>query len=313
MKRILYETVRAAQRASDHTGMAFLRRLVQELLIVSPFLLLLSIAVGTRTHVDTFEPVAYPAWMQSRIRAYIDPVSQVEAIVEQGQPHVQPEATRETAFLWLKEFDEGKLRELPSMHSDDSMREGVKNQILQAADALCKGLGQMGRNALRGGNAKRASADVLLAIELAQRLKYNDLYSVGMMSQRQRNLLEILANAAPGLDAEAKRAARSRLVAVMESNQSLAPIVVRARQHWAASQVSGGKVALSIEDVGRLVSNEGWASNQPVQQQVEQRLNRMLFASRASDLPEYVSETGYAGTMEQATARTMRDLIEMLK
>lgn len=313
MKRILYETVRAAHRASDHSGMAFLRRLVQELLIVSPFLLLLSIAVGTRTHVDAFEPVAYPAWMQSRIRAYIDPVSRVEAIVERGQPHVQPEATRETALLWLKGFDEGKLKELPSMHSDDSMREGVKNQIIQAADALCKGLGQMGRNALRSGDAKRASADVLLAIELAQKLKYSDLYSVGMMSQRQRNLMEILANAAPGLDVKSREAARSRLIAVKDSNQSLVPIVVRARQHWAASQVSGGKVAFSIEDVGRLVSSDGWVSGQPVQQQVEQRLNRMLFASRTSDLPEYVSETGYAGTMEQATERTMHDLIGMLK
>lgn len=280
--------------------MAVLKRLTQEFLLVSPLVLLLSVSVGTRTHVDTFEPVEYPSWLQQRVLGYIEPMRAYEKLKSKGDLVGMPDETCAMAMHWVQEFKQGRLQELPAVHAEDNMRDGVKGQISGAIDDMAWALSKIAEQYRITGMPAKAASRLALGMELTQFGKYNDLYSVAQLGQRQRKLLGQLEELMFELDASEIVALKDRLDAVRSTDRSLSPLVVRARQLAEIHREAMGEEPSPIEEVGRVVYAGNLIHESAEKVDVSRALQELTLVYSGGTIPDFIPETRFAWSAQDS-------------
>ena len=202
------------------------RKLIDEVLVVSPLVFILCITVQARTRVDSFVPYEYSRTLEQRICAYVEPVRMVECLLQKGVMKADSRQLRGLAPAWRDLTAEGVLRPLPPEAPDDSTKDGIKAQIQRAAEVLATSLQYLSRKEAERGSYYMAASDTVLAMEAVQGVKYSDLHSVGMLSVRQSASLVLLKDVASKLTPEQKSNIAARLSKLERGERSLAEAVL---------------------------------------------------------------------------------------
>ncbi len=215
------------------------RRFLNEILVVSPLLLIAGITVNARTRVENYVPVQYSSGLNQQIAAYVEPVRLVEEATRRGAYLADPVRIRQIGLTWRNMTRQGVLEPLHPEMAEDSCREGIKGQIRAAADDLASALQFLAQEGLSEGRAYEASQDAVLAMEAVQGLKYSDLFSIGMFSVRENASLVVLEKAAAHLSPLEKSNIAARLETLRAGAKPLADIVMttqRVRRTEVANQ-----------------------------------------------------------------------------
>jgi hypothetical protein len=202
------------------------RRFLNEILVISPILLIAGITVNARTRVETYSPVQYSNSLNRQIAAYIEPVRLVEEACANGSHMASPPRVRQIGITWRNMTRQGTLVPLHPEHADDSSREGIKSQVRQAADELASALLYCAHRSLREGKPFQAAEDAMLAVEAVQGVKYSDLFALGLFAVRENASLVVLNQALPMLSQSERLNIAQRLEAVKEQAKPLANIVI---------------------------------------------------------------------------------------
>ena len=203
-----------------------LRKFMNELLLVSPLVLLGAITVHARTAVNAFEPTQYSPNMNSRIAAYIEPVRFVEKELYGGYYNADSYRVRQVGKMWRDLTLSGVLKALPPEAKDDNTRDGIKGQIRKAADELASGLQYVAKQEAKEKNYYQAAQDAVLALEAVQGIKYSDLYSVGMFSIRQEASVDMLNELAPKLQEHERVLIQERLDRIQRREKPITEVVM---------------------------------------------------------------------------------------
>jgi len=268
-----------------------LRKFINELLVVSPFLLVGGLTVQARTRVENYVPDQYSIQLNRKIMAYSEPVRLVETALAEGISHVDAVQVRKIAETWRNMSHDGALQPLMPETRDDSTRDGIKSQIRKAADDLASALQYVAKKEIRNGRYFAAANDAILSVEAIQGFKYSDLYSVGMLSVRQNGAFMIVQSVAPKLNAQERAALTRRLMAVRQNEKPLAELVL-ARQRvtiQGESQnpllgVSATQLDLMIQLATAIDRNDSAESMAPM---VDELKRLAVSSSGDSFLPEF--------------------------
>lgn len=278
-------------------------------MLVSPVVLMLCVGVGTRTHVDNFEQIGYPDWLQKRMLAYAPFVEEYETKCQSNALAADPNAVREMAKTWVRAVEDGTLKPLPSVDDSDCMREGIKSQISRVVDNVSAALSLMGRQNLATGHPRRAADDLTLGMELAQTLKYYDLYTVGEMSLRQRHLILAIGSVLPKLDQPARTRMERRLHALRRSDQKITSLIVRARQLSNIELARKGAKKTYIEDVSKIVYAGNLIHEAGERTKITRALKELNVAYSGEFPPAYWTEARYAWTSQAAQTAELDALL----
>lgn len=293
--------------------MALARKLVHELMVVSPVMLILGIAVSARTRVDDFEPIGYGTDLQQRLTAYVVPVREVSKLSHAQRSKRHPDRVRKVAAYWVELGKRGTLQPLPPSDSSDSLREGVKAQVFRSVDYLAKELLHLSDADIRAGKHDLAADDLLLGLELLAILKYSDLYAVGLSSLRQRQMLASLGSISGTISAKKATEAGRRLAELERGGSSLGRLVAQARRQFVEGSRRAGIERQSIEEVDRfvLVGNVVRRSN-PSEAETKAVDRLLLAAADDKEVPPYFSEIRFAWHGNRSMRAALKETFELL-
>jgi len=280
---------------------------------VSPLVLLAALTVGTRTYVDEFEPVAYDAQLQASIAAYVGPIRSVARILSETQGAERVAAARIVAAEWIERSRRRELRPLPPSDPEDSMREGVKAEILKSSEALASILFEAARDAAASGNFSLAAHDALHALEVSQVVKYSDLYSVGLVSLRQRQVLEFLYRLAEHLDATTAKVVLARLHSFANTERPLLTLVLRSKRNSARADSARSSANGNGEE--SVDSNQGLnlASLNGDSGTIQKTFEALSLSAEDGKLPSYLPEVRFAWSSQSQLERRKASLLNRLQ
>lgn len=282
------------------------RKLVNELLVAGPFLMLAIISIRTRTNFDPWEAPRNTAEVEARVDAYVEPV---RAITLLGQDPA-PEAVRSVAKRWLEAADSKRLLELPPCSYLETVRDGVKGQIVTEHNRLCMMVYGIAEAEKKAGDSDRAASDALLAYRLAEVVKYSDFSTVYECSRNQIRFLEFLANVAPAAPRsgnEVRRVLKSSDVQLEKLNR----VLYRMRTLHQEAMRARGQEALPIEDVqqyaqiGTLIQTRCDVDNL-------RQVRRMILASNG-DMPHILTVTKQAWQIESRRAELAQRVLRLCR
>lgn len=188
---------------ANHKNMGA-KRLVGDILIASPLIMLCSIAFEARFSEPRFESYAYSDERQAVILSYADLVREWHSITALPR-HERADRIRALATDWTKRIRHGEVGPLPKCNFLDSSRSGVKNEICVALDQFCAHLTGLAE-ATVATDPKQAATDYENALTILGSYKFSDLDSIGYIALRERTVL-VSMNARIGSFAPEQRAA----------------------------------------------------------------------------------------------------------
>lgn len=269
------------------------RQLIDKLLVLSPLVLIAGIAVHARTATDPYEIPHYSAGLQARVTAFRQPVRWV-AELERRRGEITLVEVVEIADRWIEWHEQGRIGPLPSIRPGDTMREGAKLEIFQASERLMSELTRRARTAEEGDRPMLAAELLRKALQVSNVTKYSDLYSAGTIAMRQRTALNQLEGLAPKLSEDERVIVASQLEEALSDEQSIVPLVARARRQFYTDSRRRGIERVPIEEVGVLVELPVDSASPSRLRTIGRSLQARLLAG--TDTPGYLTETQYACT-----------------
>lgn len=122
-------------------------------------------------------PVApeYGPLTHGKINAYAPAVQLSSSLVANKSTPASLSETNRIARFWIKQFQEGILRDLPQVAPDDTARTGVKSEILTARNAIQWHLSRNAATAIQAGDKLAAAECFVTLIELADVCRRSDI------------------------------------------------------------------------------------------------------------------------------------------
>ncbi len=230
------------------------RTLVNKLMIIAPFVLMSSIALKARTTLPDFEFVACNKAENHEIENYRDVVAATEEACPVGQLLDLGQA-RKLAKMWIDGAQSGKLQSLDSVAFEDTMRDGVKAEILHANMLIAESLNEYARDEIKQGKFDLAAKDTVLAAKALDVTKFSDFASLSACAMVQRRSLESVTLLLPKVSPSVRDMLYAQ-VAGMKSNETvLGRLAMRERQLFLQYQLRIGmdlaEVKKSEEEVSR--------------------------------------------------------------
>lgn len=269
------------------------RQLIDKLLVISPLVLIAGIAVHARTSTDPYEIPQYSADLQARVTAFRQPVRWVVEL-ERRRDEITLGEVVEVADRWIEWHEQGRIGPLPSIRPGDTMREGAKLEIFQASERLMSELTRRAHAAEENETPALAAELLGKALRVTNVTKYSDLYSAGTIAMRQRAVLKQLEDLAPKLSEVEREGMANQLEKALSGEQSIVPLVARARRQFYTESRRQGIDRVPIEEVGVLVELPGDSASPSRLRTIGRSLQARLMAGMGA--PGYLTETQYACT-----------------
>lgn len=145
---------------------------------------------------DRYEPVALSPEMHRMVSAYIGPMQRY-AKVFRGESRPEVDDVEAVADSWIRDYETGKIGELLMRNGDDSCREGVKSQIVDARDTMACALRNAAQTAAQNGDWGQSARWYRKAGKLLEILKYSDLPQLSASLGYQNTILAAAAALPP--------------------------------------------------------------------------------------------------------------------
>lgn len=264
------------------------RKLILHLMVLSPAMLLSSIAIESRIGFEALEEPAILPESQQRITAYVDLVRQTEQTLGEGT-QATPDEVRRLAQMWIDGARSGHLRSLLPQHPQDSPREGARGQIFESRARVLGFLQTLARAQVHRGEYSQAAQDALRVVWVAETMKYSELYVVGASSMEQRTALTHLLQALPHLPEDEVALVRAECQEVLDRQEPIDKLIQLSRQQFQTGSVGGGAFALSGEDGQKLAAIETMVRSDADPDRVIDEIRRTLSGSHSAGMPIYLS------------------------
>jgi hypothetical protein len=287
------------------------RKLIYELMVVSPLLLLASIAIQARTFVDDFEFEAYDAETQRHLTALVEPLNLAYSVRQAQGPEERIEARR-VAQRWIELAEEGSIRPLPPQYVADTMISGVRHQIVRSQARLVEVLAAHSAQAQSEGKPLEAAEDLSLAFRITGLMKYSDLASAGFWATSQRRLVGRameLAQEEPAV----RDALAGALLAVRDEQEPLDGLVVIRRKQYGEISRSVGHESFREADINNLLAVNHLLSMPSDDDVIEEAIKRARESSRRVMVPQLLSEIQLAWSAERTLRRDLDRALATLK
>lgn len=168
-----------------------LQRFIHELMLATPFVVMLALGVQARTSPSDFEPYTYSDNLQTRLLAYGDALRYAESKGIRPGHTSSLEMYEVVAAEWVRRAEAGVLKELPAENALDTVRDGVKSEIRSTLINLSNGLNREVRELPDDAIERRLRA-FELSNRLHQLIRYNDHYAIGYVAARNQVWLDTL-------------------------------------------------------------------------------------------------------------------------
>ncbi|HVL40309.1 MAG TPA: hypothetical protein VM328_13040 [Fimbriimonadaceae bacterium] len=279
-----------------------LRRVVYQVMMLAPIWLMAALGLYERTYQDDYQFPALVPREHDRVTAYVDIMRRSKPLLALNLGSHHPEhdpAIVELAREWIRQAEAGKLESLHPAFHGDTMREGVKSDILSSKCRLTSYLVSIGRRLHGKGRAEEAAGAFILALRMGEVAKYSDLTTVSASNLQQRAALEHLETLLPELDPQQLEPVRQALADHEARQKRIEPIVLLVRRQYATYRAAKGEPVLPIEDV-------------PADSD-ETHHGRTLLASGSEDLPVIANQVRVAIGTQTAYVRSVQRLLSSLK
>jgi hypothetical protein len=285
------------------------RMLAYRLMVLSPILYIGSLALRARTHVNVFEFTACTQKQHHAISAYQPFVTEAAPFRSMYPRDLNRPALRQVAKSWISGSKSGDLQPLLPVHIHDFVRDGIKQEVYRSADLMVMHLMTIAKYEVKEGKADQAAEDLVLAMQLAEVLKYSDPYAVAHSGMQQRSALGHIQEYLPFMSQQAIERCREQLIAVRVQQQPLDHLVRWMRQLYNAERIRQGHEASPIEEVDRFLAmnrmnpEEGLATFTSVP--------RPVWAS-TGEVPTMLGELRMASNSQTNFVRKLDEQIEAL-
>lgn len=229
------------------------RKLMNELLVAGPFLMLAIISIKSRTHFDPWEAPRNPPDVEARIDAYVEPMRLAKPVLDMPPGKDRSEVLVRVASHWVELHGEGVLKPLPLCSHVDSLRDGVKGQVVTAKNAMVSDLIVLAGTEADRGDTSLAARYGLLAFRLAEVLKYSDFSTVYDTVRGQLRVLRLCEELWPSMSDTDRAAVIETVSGSTQDTHQLKTLVLHARNLHAQSLRAQGLERLPIEDAQQFV------------------------------------------------------------
>jgi hypothetical protein len=262
------------------------RKFIQELMVAGPFLLLAILATNARTRFDPWVTPSNPPLVESRLDAFVEPMRQIRRSGWRADRRAD-DLARTAAAIWLSAHAAGKIGDLPPAVLDETMRDGVKGQIVTTRNAIALQLLELAENASSAGRHDQAAKDALLAYRVADTLQFSDFTTVYDTTRTQIRAMKTLAACADRLDAESRLAIVAALRPRKSATADLNRILRHMRRLYDDYAGRTGVERLSIEDTQQFAT-----FGQTIQGQCDAeglQVARKLIVASQGEMPRILS------------------------
>jgi hypothetical protein len=263
------------------------RRVMYYLMVMGPFALMAYIGILARFSTDGYTFVEYGPDLNQRLLDYAPIVQETREKLPRRIGSHTPEA-RTLAQKWIELAEQGVLKPLPPVYAEDSVREGLKWQAMEAKTLVLSRLHALASSEAKAGNPDQAVADLVLALQLAEVLKYSDFIAVGLCTIDQRRSLGALRDLEIE-NPEVRIRVREQLVALRQNQQPLDRLAALTRRNEADKRMREGREPIPIEQSRRMVAVRYMLSREAPSHAVMSVLANSMTESRSEDL-QFFSE-----------------------
>jgi hypothetical protein len=201
------------------------RKLVYWLLVFSPAILMLAVAIDARFSEDPFTLPEDPPSQNERIAAYAEAVRTTASLINMSPRALDTRQVEQVADFWVQRLRGGYLLPLYSSSRSETIDDGVKAQIFRAKSRVCSLLFSAAVKHLKATHFRAASADLLAAVELGEAVKYADFRALTASAAHQKKCLDLLLRLRPCLGAADGRVVGGHVRAFLKRQRSLAPLI----------------------------------------------------------------------------------------
>lgn len=170
------------------------RKLIYELMLLAPVLLLLGIGVQSRTYNDPFEPDMMSPTEQARVEAYIPYVNSATSCLDGVPEFEKVNALRREALKWIGAHERGELRDLIPVAFEDDWSDNAKEEIFEARRVLGRRLLHWAEKNGDHVSIDGFARDAVLVMRLMEVLKYSDPKSAYESAAAQFGLVQKIAS-----------------------------------------------------------------------------------------------------------------------
>lgn len=287
-------------KGSNHYPVTSTRNLAHKLLVAAPVVLTLAVAVESRTHYEPYQTTAPTELQQDRVLAYTAPVRAASALANASwTPDVAARA-REAANVWIRGGDAGTLKPLLPYAYDDTMRDGVKLQVLRSAQSICNVLNEDAFREIEQKHGDAAIKDSIAAYRVMNVIKYSDFTSISMCGLIQRHSLSLMRQALATATPEGKAEILGVLKSRRPADAVLGQLAANAHSQFLEYQQRQGLDPVTIRETDRFVSaHQAFQPNSDIVAAAKE-LKHTWMANRGSEIPSMLSvvRLGYVSEIE---------------
>lgn len=284
------------------------RKFVQEFLVAGPFLLLAVIAIEARTRFDPWIAPTNPPEIEARLDAFVEPMREIRRLGWHADRR-DAALARRAAEIWLRAAGEGKIRDLLPATIDDTMRDGVKGQVVTTRNAIAQRLLELAETSLEGADHRRAAADALLAYQVAETMQYSDFSTVYDTTRAQMRAMRTLVACSSHLDDLQRRCVETTLTRTKDGTADLNRILRHMRRLYDEHARRSGEERLSIEDTQQFAT-----FGQTIQGQCDAeslKIARKLIVASHGEMPRILSVAKLAWQSVARRNATAQDVAAM--
>lgn len=217
--------VEKQQLATKHYHVMPAKKLVYQAMVAMPALFMLGLGFKARTDQDPFEFVCPTPKQNTAILAYANVVRDSAKVPLDPFTAAQARSTRRIAREWVAGADSGELQPLQPVSFDDSMRDGIKSEIMTRNSTTASSILYLAAMEAEDHNWNRAIQDAILGMRVGDVIKYSDYSTVLQGAIYDRRGLKILETAVPHLAPQNRLKLRKDLVFVTPNRDRLHAVV----------------------------------------------------------------------------------------
>lgn len=206
--------VKKQLRATKHFHVLPAKKLVYQAMVAMPAMFLLGLGVKARTEHDPFEFVQPTPRQNEAILAYRHVVADSADIQVDKYRIPVLEATRKLAREWVDGARSGALIPLQPVSFDDSMRDGVKSEIMNRNSAVASAMLLNASIEFDSRQYEKGIQDALLGMEVSNVIKYSDYSTVMQGAIYDRRGLRLIDEALTRVSPQTRLAVRKDLALV---------------------------------------------------------------------------------------------------
>ncbi|HRI43216.1 MAG TPA: hypothetical protein PLL78_00445 [Fimbriimonadaceae bacterium] len=286
------------------------RKFIHELLVAGPFLLLAVIAINARTRFDPWVPPANSPEVESRLDVFVEPMREIRRLGWHAD-RLDAKLARKAAAVWLEADAKGQIRDLPPATLDETMRDGVKGQIVTTRNAIAQRLLELAESAQESGESLQSADDALLAYRVAGTMQYSDFTTVYDTIRAQVRAMKMLHACAERLDSARRRAIVAAVEEKRDATADLNKILRHMRRLYDEHALRSGVHRLSIEDTqqfatfGQTIQRECDAQNLQV-------VRKLIVASHG-EMPRILSVAKLAWQSVARRREAAKELVAAIR